>query len=58
MANWSESEADYKTRCPYCGSYLVASLTIIKKQVRTLPIQSADWPSQAYYNKRVNVYFT
>ena len=40
MANWNESEADYKTRCPYCGSYLVASLTIIKKQVRIRAIQS------------------
>lgn len=34
MANWSESESDYKTRCPYCSSYVVASLTIVKKQVR------------------------
>lgn len=33
MANWSENDADYKTKCPYCDNYLVASLTIIKKQV-------------------------
>ena len=33
MANWSESEADYKTQCPYCHFRLVANLTIIKKQV-------------------------
>ena len=33
MANWSNSDADYKTTCPYCHSRLVASLTITMKQV-------------------------
>ncbi len=33
MANWSGSDADYKTSCPYCHAWLVASLTIVKKQV-------------------------
>ena len=42
MANWSESESDYKTKCPYCMSYLVASLTIVKKKVRFWAIQSMN----------------
>ena len=42
MANWSESESDYKTRCPYCSSYVVATLTIVRKQVRIWAVQSAD----------------
>ena len=34
MANWTESDANYKTKCPYCGFLLVASLTVIKKKVK------------------------
>lgn len=45
MANWSENDADYKTKCPYCKSYLVASLTIIKKQVRMWGVQLTNGPS-------------
>jgi len=37
MANWSNSDADYKTTCPYCHTRLVASLTITMKQVDSSP---------------------
>ena len=33
MANWSDSDADYKTSCPYCHTKLVASLGVQIKQV-------------------------
>ena len=36
MANWSSSDADYKTSCPYCHTKLVASLTIVLKKVRNM----------------------
>ena len=35
MANWSCNEADYKTSCPYCSAQVVASLTVVIKQVRS-----------------------
>ena len=35
MSGWNGDEANYKTTCPYCSSQLVASLTVITKQVRT-----------------------
>ena len=38
MANWSSSDADYKTTCPYCRTRLVASLTITTKQVHPPPL--------------------